>query len=564
MLIGLDVGGTYTDAVLIDHGEVIEKIKIPTKPEGLLESLLSALDPLLQAAGDREIQRIVLSTTLITNLIATNTVDPVALVLIPGPGLNPGNYKFKAAQSYILSGAVDYRGREIEPLKENEIKACLEAIKKEGIKRVAIVGKFSQRNKSHEQAVASYFASHAPELQIIMGHQVTGRLNFPRRAVTTLLTLATQEKFENFYEQVLKVLKERGITAPLYILKADGGTLPFAQSLTKPVETIFSGPAASTLGVLALTPKGQTSVVLDIGGTTTDLALILSGKPLLASRGAKINNDYTQVRAFATKSVALGGDSILRLNNNSLEILSQREGPAYCLGGPQPTPTDAMRVAGLTEIGDEKRAHECMKRLGANLNLSPKDTADLVLKQMVKKIAREIDDMFLSWEEEPAYRIWEILQKQKIRPQNVVGIGGAAPAVLSLLGEEMGCRALAPPHAEVANAIGAALAKVNLRLSFHFDTERNFYFIEENGVQEKLPIPIMSEDQAKDFCFARLRQEGQKLGISPDEELELVYSEVFNMVRGWRTTGRLYDICVQFPTGIMENWLEERKDQSAK
>ncbi|HHW41011.1 MAG TPA: hydantoinase/oxoprolinase family protein [Syntrophomonadaceae bacterium] len=564
MLIGLDVGGTYTDAVLIDHGEVIEKIKIPTKPEGLLESLLSALDPLLQAAGGREIQRIVLSTTLITNLIATNTVDPVALVLIPGPGLNPGSYKFKATQSYILSGAIDYRGREIEPLKENEIKACLEAIKKEGIKRVAIVGKFSQRNNSHEQAVASYFASHAPELQIIMGHQVTGRLNFPRRAVTTLLTLATREKFENFYKQVLQVLKERGITAPLYILKADGGTLPFTQSLTKPVETIFSGPAASTLGVLALTPKGQTSVVLDIGGTTTDLALILSGKPLLASRGAKINNDYTQVRAFATKSVALGGDSILCVKNNSLEILPQREGPAYCLGGPQPTPTDAMRVAALTEIGDERRAYECMKRLGADLNLSPKETADLVLKQMVKKIAQEIDDMFLSWEQEPAYRIWEILQKQKIRPQNVVGIGGAAPAVLPLLGEEMGCRALAPPHAEVANAIGAALAKVNLRLSFHFDTERNFYFIEENGVQEKLPIPILSEDQAKDFCFTRLRQEGQKLGISSDEELELVYSEVFNMVRGWRTTGKLYDICVQFPTGIMENWLEERKDQCAE
>lgn len=564
MLIGLDVGGTYTDAVLIDHGEVIEKIKIPTKPDGLLDSLLSALDPLLQAARGREIQRIVLSTTLITNLIATNTVDPVALVLIPGPGLNPSSYKFKATQSYILSGAIDYRGREIEPLKENEIKACLEAIKKEGIKRVAIVGKFSQRNNSHEQAVASYFASHAPEFQIIMGHQVTGRLNFPRRAVTTLLTLATREKFENFYKQVLQVLKERGITAPLYILKADGGTLPFSQSLTKPVETIFSGPAASTLGVLALTPKGQTSVVLDIGGTTTDLALILSGKPLLASRGAKINNDYTQVRAFATKSVALGGDSILRVNNNSLEILPQREGPAYCLGGPQPTPTDAMRVAGLTEIGDERRAFECMKRLGASLNLSPKDTADLVLKQMVKKIAQEIDDMFLSWEQEPAYRIWEILQKQKIRPQNVVGIGGAAPAVLSLLGEEMGCHVLAPPHAEVANAIGAALAKVNLRLSFHFDTERNFYFIEENGVQEKLPFPIMSEDQAKDFCFARLRQEGQKLGISTDEELELVYSEVFNMVRGWRTTGKLYDICVQFPTGIMENWLEERKDQSAE
>lgn len=565
MLIGLDVGGTYTDAVLLDEEKVVEKIKTPTKPEGLLESLLSALNPLLEAAGNHEIERIVLSTTLITNLIATKTGDPVALVLIPGPGINPNSYRFKAMQSYILSGAIDYRGREIEPLKENEIKESLEDIRKSGIQRVAIVGKFSQRNNSHEKAVASYFTSHAPELQIIMGHQVTGRLNFPRRVVTTLLTLATRDRYINFYNQVVEALKEKGVTAPLYILKADGGTLPFSQSTTRPVETIFSGPAASTLGVLALTPKNQTSVVLDIGGTTTDIALILSGRPLLASRGAKINGDYTQVRAFATKSVALGGDSVVAIQNNSLEILQKREGPAYCLGGPYPTPTDAMRVAGLTDIGDKKRAYECMEKLGEPLNLSPNETAELIIKRVVKKIAKEIDEMFLSWEQEPAYRVWEILQKQKIRPQNVVGIGGAASAILSLLGEEMGCNAIVPPHAEVANAIGAALAKINLCLTFHFDTERNFYFIEENGVQKKLPVPIANEEQAINFCMQRLKEEGRKLGIPTDEEPELLYSEVFNMVRGWRTTGRLYDICIQFPTGIMSNWLEkERKDQIAE
>ncbi|MGB9792566.1 MAG: hydantoinase/oxoprolinase family protein [Thermacetogeniaceae bacterium] len=565
MLIGLDVGGTYTDAVLIDKEKVVKKVKTPTNPENLLESLLSALNPLLDAAGDHKIERIVLSTTLITNMIATNDVDPVALVLIPGPGLNPNTYRFKATQCYVISGAIDYRGREIEPLKESEIKACLESIKREGIKRVAIVGKFSQRNNLHEKTVASYFSSHAPDLKIIMGHQVTGRLNFPRRVVTTLLTLATRERYANFYKQVVNALGEKGISAPLYILKADGGTLPFSKSLSKPVETIFSGPAASTLGVLALTPKNQTSVVLDIGGTTTDLALILSGKPLIASRGAKIDGDYTHIRGFATKSIPIGGDSIVTAKNNSLEILPKREGPAYCLGGPQPTPTDAMRVAGLTNIGDEKRAYRCMENLGASLNISPEETAKLVLNQFVKKIALEIDNMFLSWEQEPAYRVWEILQKKKIRPQNVVGIGGAAAAILPLLEKEMGCKAIIPPHAEVANAIGAALAKVNLCLTFHFDTERNFYFIEENGVQERLSVSLPDERHAIDFCMKRLREEGEKLGIPVDEEPEILYSEVFNMVRGWRTTGKLYDICVQFPTGIMANWLErERREQYAE
>ncbi len=564
MLIGIDVGGTYTDAVLLRRGEILEKIKIPTKSEDLQTSLLNALEPLLKAAGNEEINRIVLSTTLITNLIATGNIDPVALVLIPGPGLNPKGYQFNVPDTFILSGAIDYRGREIEPLKEKEIKECFEAVKARGVKRVAIVGKFSQRNKSHEEAVASYFKQHAPEIQTVMGYQVSGRLNFPRRVVTSLLTLATQDKFQEFYSQIQKLLVQRGITAPIYILKADGGTLPFQQAFLKPVETIFSGPAASTLGVLALTPIGQTSVVLDIGGTTTDLALILSGKPLLASRGAKINKHLTHVRAFATKSVALGGDSEIQVCENTLEIMPQRAGSAYCLGGPRPTATDAMRVAGMTTIGEEKRAFEAMNMLGKKLKLPAEQTARLVLRTMVQRLAKEINEMFLAWEEEPAYRIWELLQKQKIRPQNVVGIGGSAPAILPLLGKEMGCRALAPPYAEVANAIGAALAKVTLRLTFHFDTERNFYFIEETGVQEKLGTKReLSLADAEELAFTWLKQEGDKLGISPGEEPELVYSEMFNVVRGWSTTGRLYDICVQFPPGILENWLE-RREQNAE
>ena len=374
--------------------------------------------------------------------------------------------------------------------------------------------------------------------------------------MTSLLTLATQDKFRDFYDQLSTALSQHGIDAPLYILKADGGTLPFEQAVRRPVETIFSGPAASTLGVLALTPAGQTSVVLDVGGTTTDLALILSGRPLLASRGARIEQRLTQVRAFSTKSVALGGDSMLRVDNGNLQILPRRAGPAYCLGGPEPTPTDAMRYSGLTDIGDAQRASEAMKQLGGTLDLPPDKAASLVLDQMVKRITGEIQAMFLAWEEEPAYRIWELLQKQKVRPQNIVGIGGSAPAILPLLGQATGCRTLAPEHHEVANAIGAALARVTLRLTFHFDTERNYYFIEETGLQEKLSGQLSSLADAEQFSISSIKQAGEQLGIAPLAEPELVYSEMFNMVWGWQTIGRLYDVCVQFPPGIQENWTE--------
>jgi N-methylhydantoinase A/oxoprolinase/acetone carboxylase beta subunit len=567
MLIGLDVGGTFTDAVLIDGGEIVKKIKFPTATDNLLESLLHALNPLLETAGGhaaqgRDIQRIVISTTLITNLIATDRIEPVALVLIPGPGLNPDTYQFDAERTFVLSGAIDYRGREIEPLKDAEIIGCIEEIKSLRLGRAAIVGKFSQRNSAHEQAVAAAFARHAPEVQLVLGHQVSSQLNFPRRVITALLTLATRDVFRDFYEQVAAALSRRGIEAPLYILKADGGTLPFAQALKRPVETIFSGPAASTLGAMALTPAGQTSVVLDVGGTTTDLSLLLSGRPLLASRGARVGRRLTQVRAFATKSVALGGDSMLRVEGGALEILPERAGPAYCLGGTAPTPTDAMRHAGLTDIGDAQRAGEAMRRLGKELRLPPDRTASLVLDRMVGRITDEIQAMFLAWEEEPAYRIWEVLQKRKVRPQNIVGIGGSAPALLRLLERATGCHAIAPPHHEVANAVGAALARVTLRLTFHFDTERKFYFIEETGYQEQLSAQLPSLGDAERFACSRLRQEGERLGIAPEAELELVYSEMFNMVRGWHTTGRLYDVCVQFPPGIQQNWQERTEDHA--
>ena len=554
MLIGMDVGGTFTDAVLIDKDSVIKKIKFPTYTENLLKSLMNALEPLLETAAGRPIERIVTSTTLITNMIATNNIEPVGLVLIPGPGRNPGTYHFDIPHTCVLSGAIDFRGREIAPLKDGEIADCIENVRKSGLQRVAIVGKFSQRNRAHEQTVADCFAKSSPGIQTVLGHQVSSQLNFPRWVVTALLTLATRDRFRDFYGQILSALSQHGIDAPLYILKADGGTLPFEQAVRMPVETIFSGPAASTMGVLALAPAGQTSVVLDVGGTTTDLALILSGRPLMASRGARIEERLTHVRSFATKSVAIGGDSMLRVDNGSLQILPRRAGPAYCLGGPEPTPTDAMRQAGLTTIGDMQRAVESMKQLGRALGLPPERTASLVLEQMVRQITAEIRSMFLAWEDEPAYRIWELLQKQKVRPQNIVGIGGSAPAILPLLGQATGCQTLAPEHHEVANAIGAALARVTMRRTFHFDTERNFYFVEETGQQEQLPGQLSSLVDAERFSVASIKEVGEQLGVAFAAEPELVYSEMFNMVRGWRTIGRLFDVCVQFPPGIQDHW----------
>lgn len=554
MLIGIDVGGTFTDAVLIDAGRPVQSAKIPTTPE-LLPSLLGALDEITQGVDPVRIDRVVLSTTLITNLIAENKTDPVAALLIPGPGVNPDSYQLPA-DAYIIKGAVDYRGREIETLDRDELGQTVAAIAGSGRRKVAVVGKFSPRNHVHEKQIAEFIKQQNPDWEVELGHRAAGQLNYPRRIVNTILAAATRTAYQRFVAQVRTALKERNIAAPVYILKADGGTLPIDKAVDQPVETIFSGPAASTMGVMALTPPQQTSVVVDIGGTTTDLALILVGEPLLSSRGAKVADWLTQVRAFAVKSIPLGGDSQVRVEDGQIRIGPERLGPACCLGGSAPTPTDALRVLSLTEIGDQALAESGLQAIADGLRTTVEQAAHRIVHIMVDRLVEEINRMFLAWEQEPAYRIWEVMQQSKIRPQNVVGVGGSSPALIPLVAAQMNCQGIVPEHAAVANAIGAAVARPTLSVSLRADTEQGRYSVAETGLEEKLTnANRFSMEATQTLAQELLRRRADSLGIKEyADEMEVVHSEVFNMVRGWHTVGRIYDVTAQIAPGLIPGW----------
>ncbi|NMB84971.1 MAG: Hydantoinase/oxoprolinase [Methanosaeta sp. PtaB.Bin018] len=553
MLVGIDVGGTTTDAVLVEGNSVVKAAYVPTDHDDLLKCLLGALDELVKDVDTRKIERVVLSTTLITNMIAEGKTDPVALVLIPGPGTNPKDYNL--GEACILDGAIDYRGREIDRLKESQIKEAASKISAQGLARIAVVGKFCQRNHAHEQKVGEIMRAALPGAKIELGHRVSGHLNFPRRAATTLLTVATKDKYREFAQAMADALRQRKISAPVYILKADGGTLPLDSSVQMPVETIFSGPAASIMGVLALTPAGQTSVIVDIGGTTTDLALILSGKPLLSSKGAKVESLLTHVRAFAVKSVAIGGDSAVDVSDERMTVGPQRKGPAFCMGGPCATPTDAMRVLGLTSVGDAARAEKAMQEVANKLNCSPKEAAQKIVDAVVDKIVAEVGEMFRAWEQEPAYRIWEIMKKERLEAQNVVGVGGGAPPLVPLVASRLGASAIVPDFARVANAIGAAVARPTITLNLHIDTERGEYIVAEDGLTGKVGDRKMTPEQAEKLARKLLDERAERLGIGEySGEAEVTYSEVFNMIRGWSTVGRLLDIRMEIPAGLLASW----------
>ncbi|MDH7596136.1 MAG: hydantoinase/oxoprolinase family protein [Methanothrix sp.] len=557
MFVGIDVGGTTTNAALVDGSRVVKTAIGPTDHQEILGSLLRTMDRLIEGVDVERIERVVLSTTLITNLIAEGKADRVGLVLIPGPGVNPRDYRFRT-EPVILDGAVDYRGREIAPLRDDQIRAAAQSLADQGYRKVAVVGKFCQRNHEHEMHVKEVFSKAAPAIEVEMGHRVSGRLNFPRRAATTMLTLATRDHYRRFAEQAERAMRQRGIKAPIYILKADGGTLPLDKSLDRPVETIFSGPAASVMGVMALTPEGQTSVVIDIGGTTTDLALILSGKPLLSSRGAKIEDMLTHVRAFAVRSIGIGGDSVVRVSDGEITVGPDRAGPAFALGGPEPTPTDALMVLGLTNLGEITLARKGIGIIASTLGCSTEDAARMIVDTVVDRIVDTVNMMFLEWEQEPAYRIWELLQRTKARPQNVVGVGGASPPLVPLVAKRLNALAIIPEHAPVANAIGAAVARPTMTLSLRIDTERGMYTVEEDGTLGEAKGRNLSLEGAQEMARQLLRERAERLGIQDyADEAEVVDSEVFNMVRGWSTVGKLIDVRMEIPAGIITSWRGE-------
>jgi len=496
------------------------------------------------------IERVVLSTTLITNLIAEKKYAPVGLILIPGPGLSHAHYQFYT-DTFIISGAIDYRGREITPLSEEEIDQAIDGLRAKGYRKVAVVGKFSIRNKKHEQQVCSKIKDAHPDWQVEMGHQVAGHLNFPRRVVSTMLSCATRDKYTFFVESVEEALLKRGISGTVYILKADGGTMLLNKVTGIPIETIFSGPVASTLGVQALLPPGQTAVVVDIGGTTTDLALILSGQPLLSSKGAIVHEQLTQVRSLAVKSVAVGGDSLVERVGQEIHVCPERLGPPFCLGGPKPTPTDALRVLGLTELGNANKALEAMDMLGRPLGLSSSEVARRIINSVIDMIVQEIENLFTQWEEEPAYRVWEVLQKRKERPDVVVGVGGGAAGFINQIAAKLGGSPVLPPYAPVANAIGAAVALPTLLVDLRADTERGYYTVEQEGYQGAIEKNPFSKEDALLLAEEWLKKRAEKYGLgSVVGNLEITRQDVFNLVRNWSTTGRIYDISVQTPRGI--------------
>ena len=560
MIIGLDVGGTHTDVVLLGDEGLISEIKVPTEPDHLFNSVLSGLEKATAGIDPQKIKRVVLSTTLTTNAIAQNKLPPVGMLVSAGPGIDPESFSTNR-HFRVVPGAIDHRGREIKPVDIEAVKSIAGEFETEGIQHIGIVGKFSVRNPEHELTIREVIKKSFAH--VFVGHQISGALNFPRRIATTFLNAAVYPIHRKFYEAVRRSLEARGLNLPIRILKADGGNMQFDASIDFPVQTILSGPAASVMGSIAFAPEHEDCLVMDIGGTTTDMAIFVDRAPLLDPLGGTLGLYKTLIRSLDTHSIALGGDSAVTLENGDLKVGPERRGPAMAYGGPAPTPTDALFVLEDIPDGDRKRALQGIASLAQALGMPLEDTARAVFARTCDQILNEARQMVKRVNRKPVYTVHELLEGYIVNPKKLLVLGGPAPYFARQFKRASEWDIRVVPRWTVANAIGAGLARTTCEVTLFADTQKGIVIAPEENFSNKISGRFSDADAVR-IAFKLLKRKALRRGANPKHlEMEMIEHMQFNMIRGFNTTGKNIRIRVQVKPGLIhgQNRLIEKISQ---
>jgi len=551
MIIGLDVGGTHTDVVLLGDNGLEKEIKVLTDPSNLFNSVLSGLNEITSGIDPKNISRIVLSTTLTTNAIVQKKIPAVGMIVSSGPGIDPGFYRTNS-HYFPVSGSIDHRGREIEPIDHDEINHIAEHLQKEGIRYVGVVGKFSIRNPAHELQILAILNGSFEK--IFMGHRISGSLNFCRRIATTFLNAAVYPIHKEFYEAVQRSLQAKGLVLPIRLLKADGGNMRFESSIEFPAQTILSGPSASVMGAVAFGAEDEDTLVMDIGGTTTDMALLINRAPVLNPLGIRVGGYNTLIRSLETLSIGLGGDSAVKLIEGKIEVGPERLGPAMAYGGQVPTPTDALFITGDMKDGDKEKSKNGLNPLAKILGISVEAFAHQIIEVTCKNILSAAQNLIDRINSKPVYTVHELQEGYLVRPKHVLVLGGPAPYFARHLEKLCAYSIRVVPNWQVANAIGAALARTTCEVIFFADTERRVAEAPEENFSQQIDSNY-DRTWAQQHAFELLRNKAVDRGANPDFlEMEVVEALQFNMVRGFNTTGKNIRVKVQVKPGLIHGY----------
>ena len=321
--LGVDTGGTYTDAVLIeDQRTVVAAAKSLTTRHDLAEGIGKAVQAVLTEAGiaPSRIALASLSTTLATNALIEGQGERIGLILVGFGRDDIQRHGLAGALGddpfCIIGGGHDHAGNQARPLEEPALRDWLTA-HKDDVSGFAVAAQFATRNTAHETRVQEIVAEITGR-PVSCSHHLSARLNGPKRALTAVLNARLIGMIDRLITRAQSRLDDLGVTAPLMVVRGDGALISAKFALERPIETILSGPAASIVGARWLT--GATDALIsDIGGTTTDIAVLREGRPAIDPQGARVGPYRTMVEAVAMRTTGLGGDSEVHIDTDGLE-----------------------------------------------------------------------------------------------------------------------------------------------------------------------------------------------------------------------------------------------------
>ncbi|MGD8398072.1 MAG: hydantoinase/oxoprolinase family protein [Anaerolineae bacterium] len=412
--LGIDTGGTYTDAALVDQatGRVLRSAKALTTRRDLSIGIGEAVDAVFRvqagvpsggsassqtqdAWSPEDVDLVALSTTLATNAIVEGQGSRVCLILI---GYDPElirQYGFAADLAtddvVYVDGGHDIHGDEVAPLDEETLREAVVS-RRDQVEAFAVSAYFSVRNPAHELRARALIEEWTG-MPVTCGHELTTRLNSVRRATTVALNARLVPLLRELIDTLRRTLAARSIGAPLMVVKGDGSLVRAAWAMERPIETILSGPAASAVGAwhlagreapdetgLAVERDGPGDAVwaIDVGGTTTDIAALRGGRPRLSPEGAQVGRWRTMVEAVDVHTVGLGGDSIVRLDGDRrLVIGPQRVVPLSLAASQYPGIVDELYAQAQVPPRDDLAGLFLLARRPAGRRLDDEDRAIL-------------------------------------------------------------------------------------------------------------------------------------------------------------------------------------------
>ncbi len=569
---GLDMGGTHTDAAAVlcgpDGARLVGAVKVPTDHEDPADSVRRALEALFREVAPDAVVRLTVGTTLCVNAAVRGTHDVPALALTAGPGMDPHEAGI-GPYTDVIPGGLDHRGEELVPLDEDAARCAVRRRLDQGLTAFACAGKFSPRNPAHELALARVLQQECARRGLedpapSLGHALAGSLNFPRRAAGAWWNAALRRTHNAFLDAVDTALARCGVAVPVRLLRADGGAVPAAACRNAALHTLISGPAASVMGAAALCPGTGDVLVLDVGGTTTDIALLADGVPVLAPDGLRLQGRLLPVRSVASVSVGFGGDSLLRVARRPDGTLvadagPERHGPALAFGGTRPTLLDALNLSGLACAGRVEASRAGIAALAASVGCTPAEAAASALKTGLGRVVQAVRALLDEVNGRPVHTLAALLEHRRITPVRVVTAGGPAAILAPLLEQALGLPAATVPGGEAAagvlNALGAALTRPSLGLELFADTLTGRLTIRmpDGGGDPVCGTADRSWtlEQARNEACNRLRAAAARLAPDDAADIDVLEARLFALLDERGRSGRDLRVRCRLRPGLL-------------